>query len=61
MKATFGDAAKSLIKQRGRWQSDIAEQYQRTLLTDHVNASTMIGGAAGADLEAICEGWAQPI
>ena len=57
----LGETGKSLIKQRGRWASDVAEIYQRPLLHDHLEASAIIGDStANVDLEAVCEGWAQP-
>jgi len=57
----LGETGKALIKQRGRWASDVAEIYQRPLLHDHLEASAIIGDSTpNIDLEAICEGWAQP-
>ena len=55
----LGEAGKHLVKQRGRWSSDVAEIYQRPLLFDHLEASRMVGSTiANVDLEAVCEGWA---
>ena len=48
------------VKARGRWSSDIAEIYQRELLSTHIDASASIGPSGSADLEAVCAGWAQP-
>ena len=60
-RSRLGETGKSLIKQRGRWSSDVAEIYQRPLLHDHLEASAAVGQTtANIDLEAVCEGWAQP-
>ena len=59
--AAFGVAkAELLIKQRGRWQSDVQHVYERALAEEHLGASAAIGEAAGRELEALCPGWAQP-
>ena len=49
-----------MIKQRGRWHSDIAEIYQRTLLSEQVRGSAAMADARGADLESLLHGWSQP-
>lgn len=60
-RAVFGAAkAERLIKQRGRWWSDIHQLYERALAEEHLHASAAVGSARGAELEALCEGWAQP-
>ena len=51
---------KAVIKQRGRWNSDIADIYQRALLADQLDGSAAMGGAHGADLEGLLDGWSQP-
>ena len=53
-------AARSMIQQRGRWQSDVAYAYERALATDQFELSVGIGDAEGRELEAMCAGWAQP-
>ena len=53
-------ASMATIKQRGRWQSDIARIYQRALLKTQLDASAAMGRARGVDMEAICLGWSQP-
>ena len=59
--AVFGiEKAERIIKQRGRWQSDVQRIYERALATEHLNASAAIGAAAGRELEALCPGWVQP-
>ena len=60
-RAAFGAVkAERLIKQRGRWWSDIHQLYERALAEEHLDASAAVGDARGAELEALCEGWAQP-
>eukprot|EP00965_Chrysotila_dentata_P127463 4215281-Pleurochrysis_carterae.AAC.1 len=56
----LGEAGKTLIKQRGRWQSDVASFYQRAIVDAQLEASAGIGDATGVELEAVCAGWAQP-
>ena len=60
LRATMGVAGREAIKQRGRWNSDIADIYQRTLVEDQIGASAAMGGATGADLESLLHGWSQP-
>ena len=60
-RAVFGPrSAEALIRQRGRWCSDVAAIYQRALANEHLGGSAAVGGAGGAELEALCRGWAQP-
>ena len=54
-----GRSAKA-IQERGRWASDIWQIYQRSLLVDQLDASRVMGSAAGVDMEAVCLGWSQP-
>ena len=49
-----------VIQQRGRWSSDIAEIYQRTLLVDQMDGAARMAEADGADLESLLHGWSQP-
>ena len=56
----FEADAERIIKQRGRWHSDIALLYQRALAAPHLRGSAAVGDAAGADLETLCRGWVQP-
>ena len=53
-------AAEALVRQRGRWASDVATVYQRALADEHLGGSAAVGDADGAELEALCRGWAQP-
>ena len=50
----------AVIKQRGRWNSDIAEIYQRALVLDQLNGSAAMGAGGGEDLEGLLDGWSQP-
>ena len=60
-RAVFGPrAAEALIRQRGRWCSDVAAVYTRALADEHLRGSAAVGDAGGAELEALCRGWAQP-
>ena len=55
------DKATHLLKERGRWASDIASIYQRPLVRQHLIASASLGNVdAHRCLEEYCEGWSQP-
>ena len=58
-RAERGEAGAQLVKQRGRWASDVACIYQRPLLADQLAASATVGDARGSDLEQICLSFAQ--
>ena len=62
MRDALGDASIHLIKQRGRWASDVAQVYQRALVRSHLEASVLMSskGAASRDMEELVKGWAQP-
>ena len=55
----LGDASAHVVKQRGRWFSDVAEVYQRPLLASHLAASMWVRPGGSADLESLCSGFAQ--
>ena len=55
----LGDASAHVVKQRGRWFSDVAEVYQRPLLASHLAASMWVRPGGSADLESLCAGFAQ--
>ena len=60
-RAVYGpEAAERMVRQRGRWWSDIHELYQRALASEHLQGSAAVGDATGAELEALCKGWSQP-
>ena len=52
--------SQAIIRQRGRWCSDVASVYQRALAEEHLRGSAAVGEANGAELEALCSGWSQP-
>ena len=56
----FGADAERIVTQRGRWDSDIGQIYQRALAGAQLRGSTAVGDAEGADLETLCHGWCQP-
>ena len=58
-RAERGEAGAQLVKQRGRWASDVANIYQRPLLADQLAASAAVGDARGSDLEQVCLAFAQ--
>ena len=60
LRAALGDESKGIVKQRGRWQSDIHHIYERALLRSQLDGSAAMGTAEGADMEAVCLGWSQP-
>eukprot|EP00965_Chrysotila_dentata_P047534 1576382-Pleurochrysis_carterae.AAC.1 len=47
-----GRGRRALIKQRGRWQSNVALVYQRAIVDAQLEASAGIGDASGVELEA---------
>ena len=60
-RAVYGPAAaERMIRQRGRWWSDIHALYERALAEEHLAGSAAVADATGAELEALCPGWAQP-
>ena len=58
-RADRGEAGAFIVKQRGRWDSDVATIYQRPLLADQLAASASVGSVQGSDLEQICISFAQ--
>lgn len=60
LRSVLGPNSARLIKERGRWSSDVAFIYQRALATHHMDASAAVGDARGRDIEGMCQGWAQP-
>ena len=55
----LGDASAAVVRQRGRWESDVALVYQRPLLSSHLAASMLVRPGGSADLESLCGGFAQ--
>ena len=56
----FQADAERVIKQRGRWHTDIALLYQRAIAHTQLTGSVAAGDATHADLETLCRGWVQP-
>ena len=44
----------------GRWNSDIAKIYQRTIAQEQLDGAAHMTGASGSDLESLIIGWSQP-
>ena len=49
-----------VMKERGRWASDVAFIYSRALVRDLLDASAAVGDADAEELEAVVDGWVQP-
>ena len=61
MREIAGDAAAAaLIKERGRWASDIHQIYTKVLIRSVLDASAAVAGAASRDMEEMISGWVQP-
>ena len=58
MYALMGEDGKRVTKERGRWESDVAEVYQRANAEKHLAASEHIAEVQGVDLESFTIGWA---
>ena len=54
-----GEPGAHIVRQRGRWDSDVAHIYQRPLLAAQLAVAAAVGSARGTDLEALCYGFAQ--
>lgn len=60
LREVHGGGAQLLIKERGRWASDVAQLYQRALLRTQLDASAGAADADGRDMEEALTGWVQP-
>ena len=56
----LGLAGEAIIRERGRWHSDIHQLYQRCSASMHMQVSVQIGESTGVSLEALGDGWANP-
>ena len=56
----LGVGSSRIIQDRGRWGSEVARVYQRSLLRDQLDASGAMADADAADMEACIAGWVQP-
>ena len=54
------EAGFELIKKRGRWASDIAYIYRRSLIQPQLAGSAQVGSMRGDELERVFAGWVQP-
>ena len=54
-----GEPGAHIVRQRGRWDSDVAHIYQRPLLAAQLAMAAAVGNARGTDLESLCYGFAQ--
>ena len=60
LKARQGPGSEQLIKDRGRWDSDVGDIYARDSLDTQIQTSLDIGLAGGTDLESYVKGrWVQ--
>ena len=58
---TLAEQADPIIKERGRWWTDIHRIYQRASASRHMRVSALMGSADGISLEALAPaGWALP-
>jgi hypothetical protein len=55
----YGPAGERLIRERGRWASDVAQIYQRVSASEHGSISRALGDADGDDLQSMLRGWSQ--
>ena len=56
---SLGEHAERILKERGRWKSDIAYIYARVSEGAHLDASRRMSGVRSSDVEA-STGWTQP-
>ena len=60
LRATLGMAGADMIKERGRWGSDVAFIYARALASQQMDAAAGMAAATGREVEAMVPGWVQP-
>jgi hypothetical protein len=56
----YEDKADAVIRERGRWWTDIHLIYQRASASRHLRVSARMGESQGISLEAFADGWAMP-
>ena len=56
----YGSDAQNFIKERGRWNSDIAFIYSRPSAKRHAAYSAELAKASGLNLEVLIDGFSQP-
>ena len=60
LRDAFRESSQRRIKERGRWASDVAQLYQRALLSAQLDVSVGMAEAVSRDLEEALVGWTQP-
>jgi len=55
----YGEHARRILKERGRWFTDVAYIYARVSEAAHLEASQRMSRSTGADLESSAPGWSQ--
>jgi hypothetical protein len=55
----LGPAGERLIRERGRWDTDIAQIYTSVSASAHAALSRTIGDSSGVDLQSLLRGWRQ--
>ena len=60
LRETMGMAGAAMIKERGRWHSDIAFIYARALIGQQMTAAANMANAVGAEVERAVRDWVQP-
>jgi hypothetical protein len=48
-----------VVRQRGRWHSDVSHIYVRSQAQKQLDASARMANAAGGSLESLIPGWSQ--
>ena len=56
----YGPEAPDLLKERGRWDSDIGRIYAAVSAEKHGDMSRRIASSTGRDLQSMLRGWRQP-
>jgi hypothetical protein len=56
----LGANGERILKQRGRWGSDVAFIYARANIADSLEASVNISAADARSIEEMVGGWVQP-
>ena len=60
LRDTMGMAGAAMIKERGRWASDVAFIYARALVGQQMDAAAGMANAQDTSVEMAVPGWVQP-
>jgi hypothetical protein len=60
LRDTLGMAGAAMIKERGRWASDVAFVYARVLIGQQMSAAAGMVEASRKEVERVGKGWVQP-